>query len=101
MSPGPEPSRTRTMACGMTLDTLTIVGVGLIGGSVGLAVRERRLARRVIGVGRSPVGLDHARDRGAIHDGTCDLAEAARQSDFLLFCTPVDQIAEQVRVAAG
>jgi prephenate dehydrogenase len=85
----------------MTLDTLTIVGVGLIGGSVGLAARERGVARHVLGVGRSSTTLDTACRLGAITAGTCDLADAARQSDLLVFCTPVDQIAGQVRTAAA
>ena len=33
-------------------DTVAIVGVGLIGGSIGLALRERRLAQKIIGIGR-------------------------------------------------
>ena len=33
-------------------DTVAIVGVGLIGGSIGLGLRERGLARRVVGIGR-------------------------------------------------
>jgi prephenate dehydrogenase len=85
----------------MTLDTLTIVGVGLIGGSVGLAARARGVARQVIGVGRSAATLDTAVRIGAITAGTCDLAGAARQSDLILVCTPVDQIAGHVRAAAA
>jgi prephenate dehydrogenase len=84
----------------MDLDTLTIVGVGLIGGSVGLAARERGVARCVLGVARSAETLAAAVRCGAIHSGTFDLAEAARPADLLLFCTPVDRIAEQVRAAA-
>ncbi len=85
----------------MTCDTLTIVGVGLIGGSVGLAARARGVARHILGVGRSAESLDAARRLGAIDCGGRDLAEAARQSDFVLFCTPVDRIAEQVLTAAA
>ena len=85
----------------MNLDTLAIVGVGLIGGSAGLAARERGVARRVVGVGRSAASLDTARRRGAIDAGTSDLAAAARDADLVLFCTPVDRIAEQVRAAAA
>ena len=40
-----------------TWDTVAIIGVGLIGGSIGLALRERKLARRVIGIGRRKVSL--------------------------------------------
>jgi prephenate dehydrogenase len=85
----------------MPLDTLTIVGVGLIGGSVGLAARERGVAGRVVGVGRSADSLARAVACGAVDAGTCDLADAARAADFILFCAPVDRIAAQVREAAA
>src|SRR5439155_23528032 len=91
----------RIIAGGMTLDTLTIVGVGLIGGSVGLAARARGVARQVVGVGRSATTLDTALELGAITAGTCDLAGAARQADLILCCTPVDQIVGHVRAAAA
>jgi prephenate dehydrogenase len=84
----------------MHSDTLTIVGVGLIGGSIGLAARQRGVAGRVVGVGRQRASLERARQLGAIDEGSLDLLEAARRSDFLVFCTPVDQIAAQV-LAAG
>jgi prephenate dehydrogenase len=84
----------------MRVDTLTIVGVGLIGGSVGLAARERGVAGRILGVGRSPESLARAVGCRAIDAGTCDLAGAARDSDLILFCSPVDRIVTQVRQAA-
>src|SRR5438552_17418826 len=83
----------------MTFDTLTIIGVGLIGGSVGLAARERRAVGRVLGVGRSPAVLELAQRRGCI-DAPTDLAEAAAQADLVLVCTPVDRVVEFVREAA-
>jgi cyclohexadieny/prephenate dehydrogenase len=86
---------------GMLLDTLAIVGVGLIGGSVGLAARSRDVARRVVGVGRSAASLAAARNAGCIDHGTSDLAAAARDADLVLVCTPVDRIADHVRTAAA
>jgi prephenate dehydrogenase len=80
--------------------TLTIVGVGLIGGSIGLAAKKRGLVQRVIGVGRDPAKLDHARRLGAIDEYQTKLAEAARLSDCVVFCTPVDRIAGQIKEAA-
>jgi prephenate dehydrogenase len=80
-------------------DTLAVVGVGLIGSSVGLAARQRGRARRVLGVGRQPATLERARERGAI-DEAVDLPTAARRADALVFCTPVDRIAAQVMEAA-
>src|SRR5581483_5812409 len=85
----------------MTADTLAIVGVGLIGGSAGLAARARGAARRVVGVGRSAESLAAARRAGCIDDGTSDLAAAARDADLVLVCTPVDRVAEYVRAAAA
>jgi len=84
----------------MLVNTLAIVGVGLIGGSIGLAVRARGLARQVIGIGRTEASLKTAREQGAIDSFSLDLAAGVRDADLVIFCTPVDQIARQVRVAA-
>src|SRR5215831_687885 len=83
----------------MRLGTLTIVGVGLIGGSIGLAAKKKGLAEMVIGVGRQQATLERARTLGAI-DACLDLAGAVRQADVAVFCTPVDVIASQVVAAA-
>ncbi|MCI0458347.1 MAG: prephenate dehydrogenase/arogenate dehydrogenase family protein [Gemmataceae bacterium] len=85
----------------MRIDTLTIVGVGLIGGSIGLAARRRGVAQHVIGVGRNRDNLERARQLGAIDEWSLDLLAAARRSDFLVCCTPVDQIAAQALAAAN
>ena len=50
----------------MHIKTLTIVGVGLIGGSIGLAAKRRGLAERVVGVGRQRASLDHALAAGTV-----------------------------------
>lgn len=80
----------------MIIETLTIVGVGLIGGSIGLAARKRGVARRIIGAGRNRDSLARARAVGAIDECSLDLADAVRQADVAVFCTPVDKIVEQV-----
>jgi prephenate dehydrogenase len=84
----------------MRIGTLTIVGVGLIGGSIGLAARRRGLADRVIGAGRQAATLERARQLGAIDEACPDLVEAVRQAEVAVFCTPVTLIAEQVLAAA-
>jgi cyclohexadieny/prephenate dehydrogenase len=84
----------------MRIDTLTIVGVGLLGGSVGLAAQARGLVRRVVGVGRDRTRLDCARASGAVTDVEVDLAAGVRDADLVVFCTPVDRIAGQVLDAA-
>jgi prephenate dehydrogenase len=84
-----------------SIETLTIVGVGLIGGSIGLAARSRGVARRVLGVGRRRESLDEALARGAIDEAFLDLRPALAQTSVAVFCTPVDQIAEQVLAVAA
>jgi prephenate dehydrogenase len=86
----------------MHVDTLTIVGVGLIGGSIGLAAKARGLARRVRGSGRHRATLERAHDLGALDEVCPDLREAAAGADLVIFCTPVDAIADQaIDAAAG
>jgi prephenate dehydrogenase len=84
----------------MQLHTLTIVGVGLIGASIGLAAKKRGLAKHVLGVGRDAAKLDQARRLGAIDEGKLDLAEAVADADFVVCCLPVDRIAGEIIRAA-
>jgi cyclohexadieny/prephenate dehydrogenase len=84
----------------MKLQTLTIVGVGLIGGSIGLAAKRRGVAQKVLGVGWRQSTLDRARAIGAIDEGFLDPAAAVHQADLAVFCTPVERIAEQILAVA-
>ncbi len=84
----------------MHLEQLTIVGVGLIGGSVGLAAKTAGLATRVVGVGRDERTLERAVTLGAIDRGTKDLSEAVADADLVVVCTPVDRIAADILTAA-
>jgi prephenate dehydrogenase len=69
---------------------LVIAGVGLIGGSLGLAARARGLVGEVIGFGRTEANLRVALERGVIDAYTFDPAEAARGADLLLLAVPVE-----------
>lgn len=79
--------------------TVVIVGVGLMGGSLGLALKARGLARRVIGVGRDPTRIEAACAAGILDEGATDLAAVAREADLVVCCTPVDRIATDVQLA--
>jgi prephenate dehydrogenase len=70
---------------------VTIVGVGLIGASLGLALKKAGVVTKVLGVGRSKENLQQAQKMGAI-DGVVDLVEAAKQSDVIVLCMPVAQM---------
>ncbi len=80
--------------------TVAVVGVGLIGGSIGLALRSRNLASEVIGVGRDPSALDEAVRLGAIDRGTTEMRDGVISAQVVVICTPVNRVAEDVRLAA-
>jgi prephenate dehydrogenase len=70
-------------------DTIAIVGVGLIGGSIGMAARKNKLARRIIGVGRTEQKLMRAKILGAIDEYSLDIENGASEADLVIICTPV------------
>ena len=70
---------------------VAIVGVGLIGGSIGLAMRRRMRGTHVIGVD-SPAVIRRARSRGAIHEGTVSLERGLRHVDLVVMALPVEGI---------
>jgi len=72
----------------MAFRQVTIVGTGLIGGSLGLALKKRRLAGRIIGCDRAPV-LQRAQQCGAIDSGAIHLIDAVKDSDLVVLATPV------------
>lgn len=80
-------------------ETVIIVGVGLIGGSLAAALKRRNVARHVIGVGRDANRIRAARDTGLIDETATDVAEVAERGDLIVFCTPVEHIVDGVRSA--
>lgn len=80
---------------GMPIRQITIVGTGLIGGSLGLALKKRGFTGRIIGCDCAPV-LERARAKGAIDEGHVHPADAARGSQVIVLATPVGSIIEMV-----
>jgi len=68
---------------------ITIVGVGLLGGSLGLAVKAVRPGARIVGVGHRRSSLDEALAVGAADAVTLDAAEGVKTADLVILCTPV------------
>ena len=79
----------------MPFKQVTIIGTGLIGGSLGLALKKRRLAGKVVGCDRAAV-LERAQDCGAIDSGTANPADAVRGSELVVLATPVLPILDLV-----
>jgi len=75
---------------------IAIVGVGLIGGSIGLAVRTRRLCPKVVGIGRRQASLDKAIQKSAIDKGTLSMEEGIKDADLIIVSTPVDKVKEKI-----
>jgi prephenate dehydrogenase len=84
--------------------TVTIVGVGLLGGSLGLALKARGLCRFVRGVGRRKVSLDAALAREAVDEVSLELTPAIEDADLIVVCTPaglVPDTLDQIRRACS
>ena len=76
---------------------VAIIGVGLIGGSLGLALKKRTLAEEVIGIGHRQESLDKALRVGAVDRITLKLEEGVEEADLAVIATPVGLIPGMVR----
>ena len=79
----------------MAIRQITIIGTGLIGGSLGLALRKKKFAGRIVGCDREGT-LERARMRGAIDDGTVNPGDAVRGSQVVVLATPVLAIVDLI-----
>jgi prephenate dehydrogenase len=79
----------------MAIRQITIIGTGLIGGSLALALRKRKFAGRIVGCDREGT-LERARMRGAIDAGTANPADAVRGSQLVVLATPVLAIVDLI-----
>ena len=85
---------------GMLFKQMTIVGVGLIGGSLGMICKQQGLVGTVVGTGRRVENLKTAIALKAIDRYSTDLAEAAAGSDLLVLATPVDTFEAAMKTCA-
>lgn len=79
---------------------VTVIGVGLLGGSLGLALKARCPSVRIYGVGRRQASLDEALARGAIDEAHLEPAEPVRDSDLVVLATPVGAFEQHLRSIA-
>jgi prephenate dehydrogenase len=84
-----EASQASPTGGGLEGAVVTIIGVGLIGGSMALALKEKGIAKKVIGVGRNTASINKAIELGII-DEALPIEEAVKQSDFIYVSIPVD-----------
>ncbi len=82
----------------MKLQTLAIVGVGLIGGSIGKATKERGIAAHVVGIEANPASAEWALENGLIDSIASNVPD---QADLIALCVPSDVVPEWVVALAG
>jgi prephenate dehydrogenase len=71
---------------------ITIIGVGLLGGSIGLAARRRKLAGEIAGFVRRKSSLKDCEKASAVDYATTDILAAVSNSDLVILCTPLAQM---------
>jgi prephenate dehydrogenase len=80
-------------------DKIGIVGMGLMGGSLGMACRQRVLARNVVGIVRRVSAIDEVLGHGAADQVTLDIAEGVSSADLVVMATPVETMAALTKLA--
>ncbi len=78
----------------MLFERVAVIGVGLIGGSFALALKQAGACAHVVGVGRNPANTQLALERGVVDSIERDAAAAARGADLVLVAAPVAQFPE-------
>ena len=73
------------------LEKIAIFGVGLIGGSFALALKQAGAVRHVVGVGRTPAVLERALQLGIVDQATTSVAQAVDGANLILIAAPVAQ----------
>jgi len=71
------------------INKITIIGIGLIGGSLARALKEKKLAKTVFGYGRDRSRLDDAKKSNIIDDYSTQIEEAINHADIIVIATPV------------
>lgn len=71
---------------------ITLIGVGLLGGSLGLAIKQRRLAAKVDGYVRRSTSIAECEEFGVVNHATRDLHQAVQDADLIILCTPLAQM---------
>jgi prephenate dehydrogenase len=82
---------------GVRWKKISIIGVGLLGGSIGLAAKRRRLASEVAGYVRREASIAECEKFGAVDYATTDLLAAISGADLVILCTPLAQMRSLVK----
>ncbi len=77
--------------------TISIIGVGLLGGAIAQACRYYGIANQIVGFGRNANNLKEAEEAKIVDSSFTDLESAVKNSDLVILCTPVGVLVERVK----
>ena len=75
---------------------VSIIGVGLLGGSLAKVMRKLGLAKSLVGYGRNKVNLEEAKNLGIIDQVAPDIQSAVEDADLIVLCSPVGAISQLI-----
>src|SRR3989338_5305973 len=78
---------------------VAIIGVGLIGGSLAVVLRQKGISSQIIGIGRGIKNLETAKKLGVVDSYTQDVKEGVKDCDLVVVATPVASIAKAIKEA--
>jgi prephenate dehydrogenase len=78
----------------MVFQKIAIIGVGLLGGSLGLAIKQRKLATKVDGYVRRSASVSECEKFGVVDHATRDIQHAVENADLIILCTPLSRMRE-------
>ena len=84
-----------------TIERLTVIGVGLIGGSLARALRRAHACGHIIGCGRNVANLERAVELGVIDSFSLDPGTAVENADMVVFATPLSAYADLFAAVSG
>ena len=76
------------------INRVVIIGVGLLGGSLGLALKEKKIAKKITGVGRREKSLKIAQEMHEVDEATTDLVSGVKEADLVVIATSLDLTVE-------
>ena len=79
---------------------VSIIGVGLLGGSLAKIMRKLGLAKSIVGYGRNKANLEEAKGLGIVDEVALDMQSAVQSADLIALCSPVRAIGQLVREMA-
>ncbi len=85
----------------MHCQKIALIGLGLLGGSLGLAARQRKLAPRIVGYVRRQASVVECEQLQLVDQATTNLAEAVADADLVVLCTPLGQMREMAEKLGG